>query len=88
MVEVVVGVAESAAVARGMERRWSGGDWEVRGLKEGRMEGSLRQGGERRERKGLGLVVEKLGFLEREIAVVERQTAIFVFIFILKRELV
>lgn len=54
----MVGVA--AAVARGMERRWSGGEWKVRGLKEGRMEGSLRQGVERKEREGLGLVVEKL----------------------------
>lgn len=51
MVGVVVGVA--AAAARGMERSWSGGAWEVRGLKEGRMEGSLRQGGERKEREGL-----------------------------------
>lgn len=75
----VVGVA--AAVARGMERSWSGGAWEVRGLKEGRMEGSLRQGGERKEREGLGLVVEKLGFLEREIVVVERQAAIFFILF-------
>jgi hypothetical protein len=46
------------------------------------MEGSLRQGGERKEREGLGLVVEKLGFLEREIVVVERQAAIFFFSFL------